>query len=64
MYSVIGVDETVTQWNQFGITEELMSHAWRDELDRLMVLPRSEGNKLLVDKEAAFQQRRSQSRFD
>ena len=63
MYSIIGVDETVAQWNQFGITEGLMTHAWRDELDRLMVLPRSEGNKLLAEKEAAAQKRKFEHRF-
>ena len=63
LYSVIGVDEVVSFWNTYGITEGLMSHAWRDELDRLMVLPRSEGNKLLADKETKAQQKRLENRF-
>ena len=63
MYSVIGVDETVNFWNQYGVTEGLMTHGWRDELDRLMILPRSEGNKLLAEKEANAQRRRFENRF-
>ena len=62
-YSIIGVDETARSWNDFGIREDLMSQQWRDELDRLMVLPRGDGNKLLAAKREAHERKYRTNRF-
>ena len=62
-YGIIGVDTTVNSWNQFGIYEGLMTHQWRDELERLMILPRGEGNKLLADKADRQARAKMASRF-
>ena len=62
-YGVIGVDEAARAWNDFGIREELMTQQWRDELDRLMVLPRGDGNKLLATKREEQERRNLKHRF-
>ena len=63
-YDVIGVDATVSAWNSFGIQEGFMTHGWRDELERLMMLPRGEGNKLLADKADRQAREQMASRFE
>ena len=49
-YGVIGVDSHINDWNVFGVDNGLMPHSWRDELDQLMILPRGEANRMLMDR--------------
>ena len=63
-YDIIGIDTTCRAWNTFGIQEGLMTHAWRDELERLMVLPRADGNKLLAAKADKQARERMAARFE
>ena len=63
-YSVIGVDETARVWNNFGVYEGLMTHPWRDELERLMDLPRGDAHKLLAAKREEQTRREVNTRFN
>ena len=63
-YGIVGVDTTCNAWNNFGIYEGLMTHPWRDELERLMMLSRGDGNKLLAEKATRQARERMAARFE
>ena len=66
-YSTIGaddhVDDHVDAWVDFGVDEGLLSHEYRDKLDRYMQMNRGEANNWLMQKLANFERDQLGRRF-
>lgn len=62
-YSTIGSDEHIDTWVDFGITEGLLSHSHRDNLDRWMEMGRTPANNWLMDRLADFERQRLDRQF-
>ena len=48
-YAAVGSNQWVNTWIDLGVREGLLSHSWRDELDRCMDMGRGEANRILLD---------------
>lgn len=49
-YGIVGVDDHVDDWVQFGRTEGLLTDAWKRKLVELMNMGRAAGNKVLMSR--------------
>ena len=49
-YSTIGGDSHIEEWVNFGIQEGLLTHEYRDTLDRHMNMSRAKANQWLMER--------------
>ena len=48
-YAGLGSNNFVDAWVNFGVTSGMLTHHWRDQLDRYSDMGRSEANRILMD---------------
>ena len=61
-YSTIGGDSHIDEWVNFGIAEGILTHEYRDKLDRFMNMSRSDANQWLMNHLSRHQEYKRSSR--